>query len=174
MQQNRLSHNAELLTKHKNKHPHFQLKMEDIQYFLLFSLSFHTNLEKNFWWDLQLAKAVLSYAVNIYKTCQEVTLCLWIPNEKTDTECVASYWRSLGKIRPLRNAGIRQAEMPEHWFSGAKLLILTLLLRCGWMLDHGDGKDNFHIKHSFSSAERWALCWIKWNMMSVFSVPGIA
>lgn len=114
MQQNRLSHNAELLTKHKDKHPSFLLKVKDIQYFLLLSVSLYTNLEENSWWDLQLANAVLSYAVNIYKTCQEDSLCLWILNEQTDKECVASYWRSLGKIRPLRNAGMRQGEMPEH------------------------------------------------------------
>lgn len=86
-----MSYNAEWLTKHKNKHPSFWLKMKDVQYFLLFSLSFYTNLEKNSCWDLQLAKAVLSYAVNIYKTCQEVTWCLWILNEKADMECVAFY-----------------------------------------------------------------------------------
>lgn len=32
-------------------------------------------------WDLQLANAILSYAVNIYKTCQEGPFCLWILND---------------------------------------------------------------------------------------------
>lgn len=70
MEQNRLSHNAKLLTKSKDKHPSFLLKMKGVQYVLLLTVSFYTNLEENSQWDLQFANAVLSYAVNIYKTFQ--------------------------------------------------------------------------------------------------------